>query len=177
MRGEDSAAPRSARPYRGTPPRARGRQNRCRRGPGGSGNTPACAGKTAMLAAHDAAVREHPRVRGEDRTIESALCTWKGTPPRARGRHSFYSGGTNTAGNTPACAGKTELVTHHEAAFWEHPRVRGEDREHTMGELLKTGTPPRARGRLGCVAVRDKMLGNTPACAGKTSPLTALGAE
>ena len=139
---------------------------------GKPGNTPACAGKTNRSAGLSGSVREHPRVRGEDRGDSSPGEHHRGTPPRARGR--LLAGRISEAGNgnTLACAGKTSRTCSSTRYAREHPRVRGEDDAIDRISSANTGTPPRARGRLGKSRHADEMNGNTPACAGKTSTLT-----
>ena len=69
-----------------SPPRAGGRVDAREHHAGQSGLTPACAGKRACTAKLQAAIRNHPRVRGEE------LATlWVNIVP---------------TGITPACAGK-----------------------------------------------------------------------
>ena len=113
----------------------------------------------------------------------------KETPPHARGRlePEILQGGS--VGNTPACAGKTEIVdilidqrlrntpacagktlllVGLTLRSKKHPRMRGEDLR-CIGAAQPTGeTPPHARGRLSNGVFVTPGSGNTPACAGKT---------
>ena len=75
------------------------------------------------------------------------------------------------AGNTPACAGKTAFAVVRALEELKHPRMRGEDRTRSKRCPTKTETPPHARGRLFHLNKKAAGLGNTPACAGKTSDL------
>ena len=147
--------------FREHPPRARGRPHKVHDKECGGGNTPACAGKTEATLSWDARDGEHPRVRGEDVSTVEAVTVTTGTPPRARGRHRIHNEEHFREGNTPACAGKTSIVTKNEATSWEHPRVRGED-------MPKLHPGPATRGRPRVAASDDQERGNTPACAGKT---------
>ena len=152
----------------GTPPRARGRLTARDDINARRGNTPACAGKTCSAVCRFAGAWEHPRVRGEDSSLDIAQLPLLGTPPRARGRLLWWAGLTPSGGNTPACAGKTARVCHIRRSIREHPRVRGEDQWKSQQAQDTAGTPPRARGRPLSTRVAVTSTGNTPACAGKT---------
>ena len=89
------------------PPRARGRGGRIESPTMGSGNTPACAGKSRPPHRPRAHIGKYPRVRGEE--IGDALGANGSVeiPPRARGRVRRCSSPARPTGNTPACAGKS----------------------------------------------------------------------
>ena len=69
---------------------------------------------------------------------------------------------------TPACAGKTHKVEEQKIPFWDHPRMRGEDRRERNSSRAAGGSPPHARGRRAILIIREIKLRITPACAGKT---------
>ena len=92
--------------------------------------------------------RAHPRMRGEDVRNTSG-----------------HSAGLRL---TPACAGKTSIMSLGRTASAAHPRMRGEDPERCVGQLMCSGSHPHARGRRRYVIVERNNLGLTPACAGKT---------
>ena len=71
-------------------------------------------------------------------------------------------------GSPPACAGKTVNRYTLKRVDRDHPRVCGENPDGSKSPRLKTGSPPRVRGKrreFYRVIVRG---GITPACAGKT---------
>ena len=76
--------------------------------------------------------------------------------------------GSPQAGNTPACAGKSNSAAQVGKPDWKYPRVRGE--ELVAGERGVPGMeiPPRARGRARIALPDYPAPGNTPACAGKS---------
>ena len=76
--------------------------------------------------------------------------------------------GSPQAGNTPACAGKSNSAAQVGKPDWKYPRVRGE--ELVAGERGVPGMeiPPRARGRGTLHDTVISLPGNTPACAGKS---------
>ena len=112
---------------RGRPPRVRGRP------PGGrpqrtlGGKTPACAGTTTTTAGGFSAMREDPRVCGDDLTSADESPAVLGRPPRVRGRpvHDAVAGAGS--GKTPACAGTTEISPSCTPPTREDPRVCGDD--------------------------------------------------
>ena len=91
------------------------------------------------------------------------------TPPLARGRQCGTFPQMTPSRNTPACAGKTNYRSAFRAARRKHPRLRGEDSKSAYSDASMRETPPLARGRLRSVYRLSPCLGNTPACAGKTT--------
>ena len=55
------------------------------------------------------------------------------------------------------------------SAFWDHPRMRGENAAARIGRLFYVGSPPHARGKCPNVDQVVTRPGITPACAGKMS--------
>ena len=78
---------------------------------------------------------------------------------------SFSPGGK---GNTPAYAGKTDLMLEAVVTEEKHPRLRGEDSSVVQPASLRMETPPLTRGRLLPLRIDADRVGNTPAYAGKT---------
>ena len=92
----------------------------------------------------------------------------KGSPPLARGIHSFAEIiGTGTR-ITPACAGNTRLNHPHDLTPRDHPRLRGEYFQMLLMGLGKMGSPPLARGIRSRYRWTTQHGGITPACAGNT---------
>ena len=73
--------------------------------------------------------------------------------------------------NTPAYAGKTPSGQKPAPLRQKHPRVCGEDFLFSSRSTSRAETPPRMRGRPERQQQSLILLGNTPAYAGKTSPL------
>ena len=150
MRGENPRRVGEIPQHLGTSPRARGKlifphlKRRHIR------NIPACAGKTT----------------GGPRGPRCA----PGTSPRARGKRGRFSLSLMIFRNIPACAGKTLPCTINRSCCTEHPRVRGENCFPSHSGQIWLGTSPRARGKREIVSAAQKLVGNIPACAGKTGP-------
>ncbi len=109
-------------------------------------------------------------MRGEDHADLLTIWSLLETPPRARGRLCLVVRRKTSDRNTPACAGKTSPPSPAVDSKRKHSRVRGED-IFTMAFFTSfPETPPRARGRHRSDAEGSAEPGNTPACAGKTSP-------
>ena len=127
MRGEDCCGKGCDVKVCGSPPHARGRHA----GDDGAvleyGITPACAGKTPVVAQSGRSAQDHPRMRGED--VAEIVA------------------GPRENRITPACAGKTPESHLPECDHEDHPRMRGEDEPNYSGIRCAAGSPPHARGR------------------------------
>ena len=174
VRGDDVLRGNPNPGNQGTPPRARGRPQRCRQPGDACGNTPACGGTTGDRSDLAWLIPEHPRVRGDDSGSTVRRPVSRGTPPRARGRRLPRGAGPSGGRNTPACAGTTPGGTRPPAVGTEHPRVRGDDDQAGVVHPVTAGTPPRARGRHVQRGLDRHQRRNTPACAGTTLPGSAL---
>ncbi len=113
-----------------------------------TGITPAYAGKSALDCARVVAA--------------------SGSPPRMRGKGFCQALRGFPAGITPAYAGKRRTATGYRSAAQDHPRVCGEKREPPRASSSKYGSPPRMRGKVIKRPVCVRVLGITPAYAGKS---------
>ena len=168
VRGENGVDHDGVTGCGGTSPRARGKLRDEKRKDVTTRNIPACAGKTTPLLSGVYLFTEHPRVRGENGFATRALIKHRGTSPRARGKLQLAGDLTGTAGNIPACAGKTLKQDSVRISLAEHPRVRGENNRSVRRIVNKCGTSPRARGKH--LQIIRVITGNRniPAHAGKT---------
>ena len=86
MRGEKALSATGFECQSGSPPLARGKAQLldilCHL----AGITPACAGKSAEIAADLDGLEDHPRLRGEKAFGHSDAQTYEGSPPLARGK-------------------------------------------------------------------------------------------
>ena len=99
------------------------------------------------------------------------------TPPLTRGRLNKLDMSIRGEGNTPAYAGKTPYSVRVRMPLQKHPRLRGEDNVRTTLTVNRMETPPLTRGRLGVLNPVMRLLGNTPAYAGKTTSGILFGSE
>ena len=91
-----------------------------------------------------------------------------GSPPRVRGTESSPGLPVLDRWITPACAGNSHPGSRLAFPAADHPRVCGEQAEHSAVLLSDVGSPPRVRGT-GCVPVIVALpVGITPACAGNS---------
>ena len=148
MRGEDGSDRFPCGRVEGSPPHARGRLPARPVAGRRPRITPACAGKTSSTAGKPNCQTDHPRMRGEDRSVPCWTCTRCGSPPHARGRHLGLGNAAANAGITPACAGKTPSSKTSRTRGADHPRMRGEDPGVEVAWRVQLGSPPHARGRL-----------------------------
>ena len=155
------------------PPRARGRGTHAARSEGATGNTPACAGKRHPWRASVRPSQKYPRVRGEEVVMMPDGWPVAEIPPRARGRGDPKGWHPLLYGNTPACAGKSALILDRMPTPRKYPRVRGEEMVFSLFLQKPLEIPPRARGRAYWTAGKRRVIGNTPACAGKRPPSRA----
>ena len=108
---------------------------------------PAHAGKTARSSSVPSSRTAHPRSRGENIALASALASSVGSSPLTRGKPGREHHQPVQAGLIPAHAGKTRWVVL--VACWSraHPRSRGENREATSGNDARSGSSPLTRGK------------------------------
>ena len=111
--------------------------------------TPACAGKSSTPPVYHKPRGDHPRVCGEKSfhsLDESAL---PGSPPRVRGKASFFGIFCPGVRITPACAGKSLTQSLLLYFTQDHPRVCGEKVKDVKKAIDIMGSPPRVRGKAG----------------------------
>ena len=126
--GEKSIPASSMDTFHGSPPRMRGKARVCHLSRGWVRITPAYAGKSCITLHIRANVsgspprmrgkvlpeqsevsttKDHPRVCGEKGQPVPAAGLSEGSPPRMRGKVKKTQKGIQSAGITPACAGKS----------------------------------------------------------------------
>ena len=137
--------------------------------------TPAGAGKTTNPQIQKINAQDHPRRCGENIQLCCMDHTTLGSPPQVRGKPLSDYDGSGTNGITPAGAGKTMPVIISSITLWDHPRRCGENMLLARLSFLVVGSPPQVRGKL-IDEVQDRFQDRiTPAGAGKTDTLHAVG--
>ena len=131
------------------------------------GITPACAGKSRGTPFRRTSGRDHPRVCGEKSGFCQRSILHLGSPPRMRGKEQRMREARNSAGITPAYAGKSGEYMAGEDQYGDHPRVCGEKTRMTLILALQLGSPPRMRGKVAGLLKGRAEHGITPAYAGK----------
>ena len=111
---------------------------------------------------------DHPRVCGEEFNGMTDDELQEGSPPRMRGRASFFSSCFGCSGITPAYAGKSSTLQCELPVPGDHPRVCGEEFMPYLMQGLSLGSPPRMRGRVIHHCEDFQQNGITPAYAGKS---------
>ena len=86
MCGENSSSARLESRRQGSPPRVRGKLYPRLTVSKLAGITPACAGKTLDSHSINDAIKDHPRVCGENPVILPSWMRGGGSPPRVRGK-------------------------------------------------------------------------------------------
>ena len=148
MCGEDGGRTRYLPRTLETPPRVWGRLLRRLRHGQRSRNTPTCVGKTIFQCQHQADIRKHPHVCGEDWLKMPTVSSGLETPPRVWGRPECGHNIVGYCRNTPTCVGKTSNGLRPLYEVKKHPHVCGEDTAPQAHHLRRKETPPRVWGRL-----------------------------
>ena len=133
------------------------------------GITPADAGKTNLRWATYSEQKDHPRGCGENYKQSLTRCRRLGSPPRMRGKPRSITGNRHTDRITPADAGKTRSLAANYHVDRDHPRGCGENLPTIIIEIVKSGSPPRMRGKRTHAGYRPRGVRITPADAGKTA--------
>ena len=107
---------------------------------------------------------------GEQKQVMRIKKAPKGSPPRVRGTAGCFDAQKSTPGITPACAGNRQNLPHAKRLFLDHPRVCGEQVFRKRSANRDEGSPPRVRGTVGEVMIRERGARITPACAGNRPP-------
>ena len=140
-----------------------------------AGITPAYAGKSRYRSLCAAACRDHPRVCGEKISFFFTGCSPKGSPPRMRGKAEEQRRRCDVQRITPAYAGKSHSGLYGSTNEKDHPRVCGEKQFKSLNQNQQQGSPPRMRGKGRRKQILLEFSGITPACAGKSGPISASG--
>ena len=111
VRGEKIAGVKNRLHFAGSPPRARGKAVDGIEFDGHSGITPACAGKRSWPSSRSCYAGDHPRVCGEKVSRRPRDRLASGSPPRVRGKERLAKRLAVVHGITPACAGKSLVVS------------------------------------------------------------------
>ena len=152
----------------GSSPRARGTRDGWRPCTRHRRIIPACAGNTAGSTAPVLRVTDHPRVRGEHRSLYPFGCQARGSSPRARGTQCGPASDDLMTRIIPACAGNTAVRFQSTAPRADHPRVRGEHLSDVTRDGHGIGSSPRARGTQRRAVEHAALERIIPACAGNT---------
>ena len=167
MRGEKSLYCCTTSRHHGSPPLVRGKEADVPAVFPHLRITPACAGKSEGRRMFPPDGGDHPRLCGEKLSSSRAWKVWEGSPPLVRGKDNGIIGCLQNQGITPACAGKSGLSPVIAVFRGDHPRLCGEKLIPREMELMRSGSPPLARGKGHPESFRMKSPGITPACAGK----------
>ena len=126
VRGEQLMCNSTKERHWGSSPRARGTAGRAARDAHVVGIIPACAGNSWPAHAGCRCGRDHPRVRGEQRSSVHVGNLILGSSPRARGTDTAEGLLELQLGIIPACAGNSRHPERDARYLRDHPRVRGE---------------------------------------------------
>ena len=166
MRGEQPLRKMRRGVRMGSSPHARGTASTTPRTRAGAGIIPACAGNSPTPSARPPAARDHPRMRGEQRSRSSCERVRMGSSPHARGTGCWEPPDVALPGIIPACAGNSTAKSSRRSTFGDHPRMRGEQPRRSRTTPPRPGSSPHARGTEQIENVFLSLVGIIPACAG-----------
>ena len=92
-----------------------------------------------------------------------------------RGKAALSGYDCTAGGITPAYAGKSADADSHKALGEDHPRLCGEKAKKARQTPEDRGSPPPMRGKGSRITKASVRIGITPAYAGKSSFLPAVG--
>ena len=153
---------------RGSSPRGRGKRRSCDDHDVIEGLIPAWAGKTSGSRKTRDLSTAHPRVGGENVSLDKAGHGVFGSSPRGRGKQGDWSGLQRRVGLIPAWAGKTTASKLSSRPATAHPRVGGENMSITQRAMRTVGSSPRGRGKPPGTNFFMRGFRLIPAWAGKT---------
>ena len=131
-------------------------------------DTPTCVGKSFVCVVSGGCNEGHPHVCGEEIQSLATLLSLRWTPPRVWGRAVRLGLTERNCRDTPTCVGKSGSVAGGLTGMGGHPHVCGEERNTSIRDIAKIGTPPRVWGRVRLVYPGDAPDGDTPTCVGKS---------
>ena len=118
--------------------------------------------------------RKYLRVRGEEHAAHDLVAGFAEIPPRARRRGLLVAHEVAEVGNTSACAEKRFEPHVRTNMARKYLRVRGEEIGTYITADKPLEIPPRARRRVSCPHHVITSIGNTSACAEKSSGMRFL---
>ena len=130
---------------------------------------PAGAGKRALRARLWRGPRDHPRGCGEKTEAKGRFISTPGSSPRVRGKVASEYKVSLTCRIIPAGAGKSPHDPHCHVHPEDHPRGCGEKQKGYLVLVIREGSSPRVRGKVGEIKDTLRMVGIIPAGAGKRS--------
>ena len=173
-RGEHLTGCGAAAGCSGSSPRTRGAHSVGERGVPVPGIIPADAGSTRPSLPPLRRNRDHPRGRGEHRSLSRVTRSRMGSSPRTRGALQPDHLGKRARGIIPADAGSTTSTRRISTSSRDHPRGRGEHVPLHRSGLHMRGSSPRTRGARAPRIRGTCAHGIIPADAGSTLAHTAL---
>ena len=111
---------------------------------------------------------DHPRIRGDYYLLQIFLSALAGSSPHTRGLPSFPQAIHLALGIIPAYAGTTIASIANDKIIWDHPRIRGDYKNHLPEFRSCRGSSPHTRGLLLWSFGTPSQRGIIPAYAGTT---------
>ena len=132
------------------------------------GIIPAYAGSTGWCGSSRVGTTDHPRIRGEHKSLRQAYGALGGSSPHTRGAHRVREHHSREARIIPAYAGSTAAAGVPSATVWDHPRIRGEHGSGGGAVGDGMGSSPHTRGAQNHAESETNLSWIIPAYAGST---------
>ena len=131
------------------------------------GIIPAYAGQIMSRSGFSINTRDHPRIRGTNRSVmvENVRCL--GSSPHTRDKFSFYRDVFLYNGIIPAYAGQILLLLVLGISLRDHPRIRGTNLRIEAVSTLSGGSSPHTRDKSKKPCKPTTQVGIIPAYAGQ----------
>ena len=130
---------------------------------------PAYAGSTMAGVLITGVLPDHPRIRGEHKSVNISVNTFEGSSPHTRGALEDASVGGLRDRIIPAYAGSTPASPDRTTPSRDHPRIRGEHKNVHISVNTFEGSSPHTRGAPHTVGGDEVGGGIIPAYAGSTT--------
>ena len=168
IRGEHMSAPASKSFGAGSSPHPRGTPAVVDSDGGGSRIIPASAGNTRNGSRTNKGKKDHPRIRGEHRSVKTNCKSRRGSSPHPRGTPLYGLSVERWLRIIPASAGNTWGAALLYRTVKDHPRIRGEHSKFCFISSSEMGSSPHPRGTPFTCKDIGKFRGIIPASAGNT---------
>ena len=171
IRGEHWAWGQRTMRRAGSSPHTRGALLNSASLPGRRRIIPAYAGSTRTWRPSSRTPADHPRIRGEHRSLPFSLLFRWGSSPHTRGALAQPGFELADVGIIPAYAGSTRVGRSSLPIGRDHPRIRGEHIRPPLAERGPNGSSPHTRGAPARAVLASNRVGIIPAYAGSTEKL------
>ena len=140
--------------------------------------TPAYAGQIVRRGVPRSLHQDHPRIRGTNPAPPTGSLFTMGSPPHTRDKFCCLVLVLFCQRITPAYAGQIIAVYQNRLIYWDHPRIRGTNKNSIWHSFEDSGSSPHTRDKRDNIFDTRIYSGIIPAYAGQiTIPFIRLGKQ